>query len=278
MMLTTSPFSVLISVYRKERPEYLAKALNSIWDKQMVKPAQIVIIKDGELTPELNYILDDFAKTAPVDFIINETNIGLSASLNKGLLACKYELVARMDTDDIAYPNRFKKQIEYFKQYPETDILGSFATKIDEVGDTHEIIKTPANNKDIHRLIWTCPMIHPSVMFRKNKIMEAGSYNPNSGPRQDDYELWFRCAKFRLHFANITQPLLYYRFFSDSIRKNNFKVGWHRFKVGWHGCRQLKVSPIAYIGIILPFVRSMLPYPLNSWFQKLMDKINPRNR
>ena len=183
-----------------------------------------------------------------------------------------------MDTDDIAYPDRFEKQINFFEQYPETDIVGSFATKMDETGKTYEIIKIPVTNKEIYRLIWTCPMIHPTVMFRKNKILEAGSYNPDSGPRQDDYELWFRCANHNLNFANIAQPLLYYRFFSDSLRKNNYKVGWHRFKVGWNGCRKLKVHPVAYIGITVPFIRSILPSPLNIWFQKLMNKVNPRNR
>lgn len=271
-------FSVLLSIYHKENPNYLKLSLESIWQSQIRKPSQIVIVKDGPLTTELYSILNNFTKIAPVDFVINENNIGLSASLNKGLNSCKYELVARMDTDDIAFPERFKIQVDYFNKYQDIDILGSFATKIDEDGNILEDIKVPATNSLIHKYIWTCPFVHPSVMFKKSQILKVGSYNPESGPRQDDYELWFRCAAHGLRFANINEPLIYYRFFSDSIKKNNIKVGWHRFKVGFRGSRKLKLSPVAYFGISVPFIRSLLPYPLNKGFQKLMDKVNPRNR
>ena len=128
-------FSVLLSVYFKENPNYLAKALESIWINQVLKPTQIVVVKDGALTPELEEVLNDFSKIAPIDYVVNENNIGLSASLNKGLKACKYEIVARMDTDDISCPNRFEKQMAFFNENPGIDILGSFATKIDENGN-----------------------------------------------------------------------------------------------------------------------------------------------
>ena len=269
--------SVLLSIYHKENKDYLKKSLHSIWHHQTVKPKQIVIVKDGPLTKDLDEILNDFSKIAPVDFVINEKNIGLSASLNKGLKACKYDLVARMDTDDIAYSERFEKQLAFINENPSIDILGSFATKIDEKGEILSEIKVPISNELIYKYIWTCPFIHPSVMFKKSQIIKVGSYNSGSGPRQDDYELWFRCATNGLRFANLNEPLIYYRFFYDSIKKNNIKVGWHRFKVGFKGSRKLKLPLIAYVGITVPFIRSLLPYPLNFWFQKFMDNINPRS-
>lgn len=271
-------FSVLLSIYNKEKPDDLKLALNSIWQSQSIKPSQIVIIKDGPLTEELDNVLSNFSLVTPTDFILNEKNLGLSASLNKGLFACKHDLVARMDTDDIAYPDRFKKQIYFMNENKHIDIVGSFATKIDEYGIEGDIMRVPISHEEILKYIWTCPFIHPSVMFRKSKIQNIGSYNPNAGPRQDDYELWFRCAINGLKFANIPEPLLYYRFFSDSLRKNNLKVGWHRFKVGFKGCRKLNVPPFAYIGITIPLVRSIMPYPLNKWFQEFMNKINPRHK
>ena len=160
-------FSLLMSVYKNEKSEYLRLSLESIWNNQIVKPTQIVIIKDGPLTLKLNELLNDFSIIAPVDFIVNDNNIGLSASLNKGLKACKYDLVARMDSDDIAYPERFEKQITFFKENPDIDILGSFATKINEKGFGDEIMKVPIRNRDIYKLLLTNPFIHPSVMLKK---------------------------------------------------------------------------------------------------------------
>ena len=128
------------------------------------------------------------------------------------------------------------------------------------------------------RLIWTCPMNHPTVMFRKDKILSVGGYNSDAGPRQDDYDLWFRCAAKGLRFANIPESLLYYRFFSDSVKKNNIKVGWYRMKVGLRGCRHLHLPIMAHIGVCVPFIRSLLPYPINVYFQNLMNRINPRNK
>ena len=184
-----------------------------------------------------------------------------------------------MDTDDICIPERFEKQVSFLSSHSEVDIVGSYATKIDEYGnDLNELVKVPITHENIMRLIWTCPMNHPTVMYRKDKILSVRGYNPDAGPRQDDYDLWFRCAEKGLHFANIPESLLRYRFFTNSIKKNSIKVGWYRLKVGLHGCRQLHLSLIAYVGVCIPFIRSLLPYPLNLYFQNLMNLINPRNK
>lgn len=271
-------FSVLSSVYFKENPEYLRLSLDSIFN-QSFNPNEVVLIKDGSLTSELDLIIDEYQnKYQSLKVILLKENKGLAVALNEGLKYCSYELVARMDTDDIAHPNRFERQSNFMNENKHIDVVGSFATKIDEYGIEKEIMKVPVTHEEILKYIWTCPFIHPSVMFRKNKIQNIGSYNPNVGPRQDDYELWFRCAINGLKFANIPEPLLYYRFFSDSLRKNNMKVGWHRFKVGFKGCRKLNTSPFAYIGITIPLLRSVMPYPLNKWFQEFMNKINPRHK
>ena len=108
--------------------------------------------------------------------------------------------------------------------------------------------------------------------------MRAGSYNPNSGPRQDDYELWFRCVKHGLKCRNIDEPLLYYRFIKDSVERNNFTVGWWRAKVGLKGVWRCKCSPIAYIGVCYPLVRACMPSFIRVLMYKLADKINPRTQ
>jgi len=270
--------SVLLSVYYKEKPSYLRIALESIFNQSYL-PSEVIIVKDGPLSTELNEILDDYSNKYEIIKLINiATNQGLSNALNIGLSKCSFELVARMDTDDICSLNRFEKQINFLNNNPSVDLVGSFATKIDEKGNIINIMKVPLEDKKIKYLIWTCPFIHPTVMFRKSKLLSVGGYNPNSGLRQDDYELWFRCAYGGLIFANIPESLYKYRFFSDSIKKNNIKVGWLRFKVGLKGCIKLHCTAIAYIGILVPLFRSLLPFPLNMYLYKLLDKLNPRNK
>ena len=232
-------------------------------------------MKDGPLTEQLEEVIAEFIdKLIIIDLQVNH---GLSFALNEGLKACNYDIVARMDTDDICVHDRFEKQLLYFQSHTDVDVLGSYAYKIDENGeDMHTLIKVPIETNLINHLIWTCPMNHPTVMFRKSKILSIGGYDPDVGLRQDDYDLWFRCVENGLKLANIPQPLLYYRFFSDSIKKNNLRVGWFRMKVGLRGCRKLRLSIKAYIGVCIPFVRSLLPYPLNVYFQSLMNRFNPR--
>ncbi len=277
--LTKNGFSVLISVYHKERPEFLTQSLNSIWYNQTLKPNEIILVKDGPLTQQLDEIILEFVKHTPTRLIVNDKNLGLSAALNKGLKCCNYDIVARMDTDDISVRNRFERQFNFLKKNPSVDIIGSYAEKINEIGEvTDDIMKVPLKNYDIYKYIWTCPFIHPSVMFRKDKILYVGSYNKNAGPRQDDYDLWFRCAIAGYNFANINESLIQYRFLTDTIRKNNIKVGWYRLKVGFNGCRKIKCSLIAYIGILIPFIRTLLPYPLNIYFYKTLNFLNPRTR
>ncbi len=272
-------FSVLMSVYYKELPEYLICSLNSVF-QQTVPPNEVVIVEDGPLTKQLYEVLDEYAKQySNLKRIPLSENHGLGYALNVGLLSCTHELVARMDTDDISLPNRFEKQVFFLQLHPMIDIVGSYATKIDECGNNlEEVIKVPVTHEDIVRLVWTCPMNHPTVMYRKKAILSVGGYKPDAGPRQDDYDLWFRCAEKGLHFANISEPLLLYRFFADSVRKNNIEVGRYRMKTGLRGCRKLHLSFIAYIGVCIPFVRSLLPYPLNTYFQELMNRMNPRNK
>ena len=119
-------------------------------------------------------------------------------------------------------------------------------------------------------------IFYPSVSFKKSALERVGSYNPNSGPRQDDYELWFRCVEHGLKCKNIDEPLLYYRFFKDSILRNNVKVGWWRAKVGLKGALKCKCSPIAYLGVFYPLIRACMPPLIREKMYKMADKLNPR--
>ena len=269
-------FSVLMSLYSKENPDYLDLSLNSIFT-QTVQPDQVVLVIDGPIGEELQRVVDEYAKKHHIlDIYPQEKNQGLSTALNIGLEKCRNEIIFRMDTDDVCYPNRFERVLKEYEENTELEIVGSFSTMIDENGEVIKGMTVPTSQEEIYRNVWTCPFIHPTVSFKKFSLLRVGSYNPNSGPRQDDYELWFRCVENGLKCKNIEEPLLYYRFFKDSVARNNINVGWWRAKVGLKGAWRCKCPIIAYVGVCYPLVRACMPSFIRQLMYKMSDKINPR--
>lgn len=208
-------FSVLISVYIKENPDYLREALDSIWTDQLLKPSEIVLVEDGPLTESLYNVISSFKDKAPIKIVKLNENVGLGPALQKGLAECSYELVARMDSDDISLPKRFKIQVEFFSDNPDIDLIGS---NIDEfLGERTNIVskkKVPEYNDDIRTLMpLRNPINHPSVMFRKSSIIEVGGYLPSL--YNEDYYLWARLMHAGKKLYNIQESLLMFRLSKD---------------------------------------------------------------
>lgn len=271
-------FSVLMSLYHKENPNYLRESLSSIFQNS-ISPDQVVLILDGPIGDKLMAVVNEFKdKYSALEVYPQEKNRGLSTALNIGLEKCRNEIVFRMDTDDKCYENRFERVLKEYEANSDLELVGSFATMMDEDGVVIKEMTAPKTQDEIYAKVWTCPFIHPTVSFKKSALLRAGSYNPNSGPRQDDYELWFRCVEHGLKCKNIDEPLLYYRFFKDSVARNNLTVGWWRAKVGLKGAWRCKCSPIAYIGVCYPLVRGCMPSFIRNLMYKVADKINPRTR
>ena len=215
-------FSVLISVYYKEIPQYLDQALNSITDGQLLKPNEIVLVKDGPLTKDLDKVIDKYQSKYPEIFkiiFLNE-NFGLGKALNIGLLNCTYNLVARMDGDDISKPERFKEQIKIFKENLELVIVGSWIDEFDIEDNKMKIKSTrkvPEKTIEIYNeLKFKCAFNHPSVMYKKDKILEVESYTQEF--LLEDYYLWIKLARKKYEMFNIQKSLLYFR-----MNKNTFK-------------------------------------------------------
>lgn len=200
-------YSVLMSLYKKEHPEYLRLALDSMLN-QTVAPDEIVLVEDGPLTPELYAILDEYPMLHRVK---NEKNLGLGLALNEGLKVCRNELVARMDTDDISKPDRCEKQLRRFEEKPELAIVGSH---IDEfVGTPDNIIsqrKVPLTSEAIYNFAKKRSAFnHPAVMYRKSAVMAEGGYSDLK--RNQDVDLFGRML-FKGHKAeNIDEALLWFR-------------------------------------------------------------------
>lgn len=205
----TKKFSVLMSVYFKDKALHLDETLKSLLNSSLV-PTQIVIIKDGPLTKELDVLIEKYVKYYPDIFTIfeNESNLGLGLSLSKGLELCKYNIVARMDADDISVPDRFKIQIEYLMNNPDIAIVGG---QIEEFDENPEYIigkrLVPCDHSQITNYMKRrCPMNHVTVMFKKNLIEAAGGYQ--NWPWNEDYFLWIRMYLSNNRFANVPNILV----------------------------------------------------------------------
>lgn len=182
-------YSVLMSLYKKEKPEYLRLAIDSMLN-QTVKPDEIVLVEDGPLTDELYAVLDEYGDK--LTRVRNEKNLGLGLALNVGLRACRNELVARMDTDDISKPERCEEQLRYFEQHPETDIVGGDIAEF--IGDETNIIgkrMVPQTDAEIREYMKKrCAFNHMSVMYKKTAVEAAGGYQDWFW--NEDYYLWIR--------------------------------------------------------------------------------------
>ena len=202
-------FSVLLSIYHKEKPDYFDRCMQSIWEKQSVQPNEVVLVEDGPLTEPLYHMIDKWKKILDKSLvvIVLKENVGLGKALNIGLQQCRYELVARMDTDDISLPDRFATQLEIFKMH-NIDICSAWVGEFHDsqsnivsyrkVPKTHEEIICFAKKRN--------PMNHPAVMYKKSKVLEAGGYKTMTG--FEDYYLWARMILSGAKFYNIQKPLV----------------------------------------------------------------------
>lgn len=205
-------YSVLMSVYVKENPEFLRLSIESMFN-QTLKMDQFVIVKDGPLTNELELVLDEYCKAYPeiMTIVPIEKNVGLAKALDIGLKECRNELVARMDSDDISLPQRCEKQIEKFKENENLCVLGS---NIDEFYDNpDEIIQSrvvPSGYEEIKKFIRRRePFNHPTIMFKKSEVEKAGGYGDLK--RCQDFDLFSRMIGGGCYAENINESLLLFR-------------------------------------------------------------------
>ena len=198
-----------MSIYYKEKPEYFNRCMESIWDEQSIQPNEIVLVEDGELTQELYEIINIWKDKLGnnLKIIPLEKNVGLGDALNIGLQECSYEIVARMDTDDIAMPDRFEKQLKVFENN-DVDICSSWVSEFDN--DEQEVIsyrKLPENHKEIIEFAKKRNSInHPAIMYKKSIVLRAGGYKKMMW--FEDYYLWVRITLKGAKFYNIQEPLV----------------------------------------------------------------------
>lgn len=209
-----------MSVYYKEKAEYLQLALASTIN-QTVKPNEIVLMQDGKLTEELQAVITKYQQNYPDIFktYALQQNQGLGKALNFGMQKCSNELIARMDTDDIAEPNRFELQIKEFEKDGELALCGGqIAEFADNPAEITGYRNVPLKHNEILNFAKKRnPFNHVTVMFKKQAIQSVGGYMDM--PYFEDYWLWARMLKTGYKVKNINQVLVKVRAGQDMIAR-----------------------------------------------------------
>lgn len=222
------PFSVLMSLYIKEQADFFRQCMESIVN-QTVMPTEIVIVFDGPISNELNKVVETYVAKYPgwIKIVANKENKGLGLALADGVPACTYELIARMDTDDIARKDRFEKQLEMFMNDHELDICGSHIIEFD--GTIDNVLarrKVPLQHEDIAEYQkQRSAFNHMTVMYKKSMVLKAGNYE--DCPLMEDDMLWIRMLIAGAKCANIDDYLVYARTGYAMIERRG---GWEYFK------------------------------------------------
>lgn len=265
-------FSVLLSVYKNEKPAYLKCALDSI-AQQTLLPKEIVIVEDGALTEELYKVLKDLEEMSSiyeVKRVAFNTNRGLGLALRDGLTACSYEYVARMDTDDVALPNRFEKQVAYIEQNPDIAMVGSWIKEFKESPDMPDTItKLPVSCEEIAEYAKSRnPFRHMTVIYKKSAVLKSGNYR--DFPLFEDYDLWVRMLQSGFKLVNIPECLVLVRADDDMFARRGgigyilkeFKFQSFLYESGFIGFLKLMTNLGLRVAVRL------LPNGLRVWIYK----------
>lgn len=217
-------YSVLMSVYYKEHPDYLRQSMQSIYD-QTVPTDDFVLVCDGPLTPELDAVIADmqqqFGPRLNVCRLLK--NGGLGKALNFGIGQCKNDLVARMDFDDVSRPDRCERQLAVFQNHPEYSLVSGI---VEEFSDTITNVSVrrivPEHQNDIIDFAKKRnPFNHPCIMYKKSDVEAAGGYQDFY--LLEDYYLWIRMLQQGFIGYNLQEPLLWMRAGSDMYKRRG---GW----------------------------------------------------
>lgn len=220
-------FSVITSVYYNDKPDFVRHAIDSITILQTRQPDEVVLVVDGPIPDELSSLICEYEQLSLFNIIRLPENKGLGNALCVGVKAASYEIIARMDSDDISVPDRFEKQIAYMEQHPECDLVGGQISEF--IDDESNIVGqriVPCKHEEI--LMWLkgrCPFNHMSVMMLRSRILDVGNYM--DWHFNEDYYLWVRMAEAGYKFSNLPDTLVNVRVGADMYRRRG---GWKYFK------------------------------------------------
>lgn len=206
-------FSVLSSIYHKEHPAHFNACMESIWDKQTLKPTEIVLIEDGPLSPELDQIIAKWQEKLGKVLHIKklEKNVGTGKAKNIGLQECTYDIVCIVDTDDIYVPERFEKQIKFLEKNPDVSIVGGQILEfVEDTQNPTGMRNVPLSNEDLRNYAKKqSPFNNMTITYRKSHILEVGGYQHHLW--MEDYNLFLRVIAKGHKIQNLPDVLVYAR-------------------------------------------------------------------
>ena len=268
-------FSVLQSVYKKDNPEFLSQSLQSIADNT-VQPSEIVLVKDGALTAELEAVIAEWQEKLPLKVVGYEENRGLAHALNYGLQFVETELVARMDSDDLCFPDRFEKQVLQFEIDNKLSVLGAgieeFYSGFDKLNHRTDEVNYRINFRQIRlypkrttrvsaSLYKGTPLAHPTVMFRTSVLKQFG-YSEKT-KCNEDIELWFRLLAAGYEIRTLQVPLLYFRITDGTFRRRSIAKAFDEFAIYSRNLRSFKGLSKNHLYLLLRLCARLIPNAIN---------------
>jgi amylovoran biosynthesis glycosyltransferase AmsE len=249
--MDTISADVILCTFNSEK--YISACLLSILP-QLTDSINLVIIDDASTDSTLQIISDTIAaskSTKEIKIFSNKTNQGLTRNLINSIACSTADYIIRIDSDDICCIDRFAKQINYAISHPQVDIIGGQAVLINSAGLKTGYKLKPLSDSDIKNQLYLNPFVHSTVIFKRSSINRVGGYNSSLRHGQD-YELWFRCAKYGLKMVNLPEPLVYLRISKRS--KYSISTYLTELKIGFIGSWQCHLRLVAYFRIIARFL------------------------
>lgn len=214
---------------------------------------EFIICDDGSSDGSYDYLREKYSKNEKFIIIKNEQNVGLAATLNHCLEQAHGNFMARMDDDDISYPERFERQISFLHDHPEISFVSSSIDLFNgEKVVGQRILKAYPEKKD---LIWNSPFVHPATMFRSADLKAVGGYRvaPET-VRGQDYDLFMRMYGAGYRGANLTEPIYRFTVDENNLKRRTFNARLGEMKIRKYGYKAMGVMPLAAPMILKPLV------------------------
>ena len=245
-------YSILLSVYEQEQPAFFSEALKSILEQTLL-PGQIVLVEDGYLPVRLIKVINEFIEKAEFEITIVklEKTYDLGQALDKGLKKCRYDVVARVDSDDINLFTRMERQYNYLQAHQNVAVVGAYIQEFYEINGVIkklEVRKVPLSTVEIvHFSKRRNPLNHMSVMFRKNVIFKCGGYVKML--HFEDYFLWLRVLANGYQIVNLPEVMVLARTGENFYTK---RAGWKYFREEFNFQRKILaehfIGPTIFLG------------------------------
>lgn len=272
-VLSSIHFSVLMSVYRNDKPSYVSRAVSSIYTDQTLKPSEIVLVVDGPIEDDLNLLVSEYEKDSVFNVVRLPQNMGLGGALRVGIEKARFDIIVRMDSDDVSLSDRFSKQLSYMLVHPEIDIISG---QIEEfIDDEKKIVGkriVPLSHEEVSGMMKVrCPINHMAVCMRKYAVLSAGNYQ--DWHYNEDYYLWIRMLLAGVKFANLQDVLVNVRVGKAMYARRG---GWQYFR-SEEGIQRFMLNnalisfPRYLVNVFIRlFVQVLIPNGLRGWlFRKI---------